>query len=89
MSRCAPASEAPEKEPTRPPYYNTIGGTAPGEGNVISGNTDYGVDISGAGTDSNSVVGNYIGTDAAGTADLGNATDGVAIRNGAQSNTGA
>ncbi|NNL70576.1 MAG: cadherin-like domain-containing protein, partial [Acidimicrobiia bacterium] len=66
---------------------NTIGGANPGEGNLISANGDYGIDITDGGTDSNTVAGNYIGTDVAGTADLGNATDGVAIRNSAQSNS--
>ncbi len=65
---------------------NTIGGTATGAGNVISGNANYGIDITGIGTDSNDVIGNYVGTDASGTADLGNSLDGVVIRNGAQSN---
>ena len=66
---------------------NTIGGTTAAHRNVISGNTDHGIDFSGTGTDSNTVIGNYIGTDVAGTADLGNGSDGVAIRSGAQGNT--
>ena len=45
---------------------NTIGGTAAGAGNVISGNTDDGVEITGSGTSGNLVVGNLIGTNAAG-----------------------
>ncbi len=48
---------------------NTIGGTAAGEGNVISGNF---VGVSLLHTERNVVQGNRIGTDAAGTADLGN-----------------
>src|SRR5579884_876369 len=52
---------------------NTIGGTATGAGNVISGNSNDGVLI-----DSNasgvSVQGNYIGTDASGTKKVGNKT---------------
>ena len=55
----------------------TIGGDTDGEGNVISGNGSYGVDISGDGVD-NRVMGNYIGTDAAGTGDFGNGSGGVA-----------
>ncbi len=52
---------------------NTIGGTAAGAGNVISGNhPSEGVWIFGTGSTSNSVQGNYIGTNAAGTAPLKN-----------------
>ncbi len=66
---------------------NTIGGDTPEERNVISGNGGPGVSIEGSGTDANTVIGNYIGTDANGTADLGNSGQGVTVWNGAQSNT--
>ena len=56
------------------------------EGNLISGNTGPGVAIGGTGTNSNVVAGNLIGTDATGTAALGNGDSGVSIGNGAQSN---
>ena len=56
---------------------NTIGGTAGGARNVISGNDAEGVRIQGVGATGNLVAGNSIGTDATGTADLGNAVDGV------------
>lgn len=59
------------------PSSNLIGGTSAGARNVISGNGDAGVRISGPGTD-NTVQGNYIGTNAAGTAALGNGMEGVA-----------
>lgn len=49
----------------------TIGGTGAGEGNVISGNFSDGVRILGA-TSNVTVQGNFIGTNAAGTAALGN-----------------
>jgi streptogramin lyase len=49
---------------------NTIGGTAPGAGNLLSGNRRDGVAI--AGGSGNLVEGNRIGTDASGTAALGN-----------------
>jgi CSLREA domain-containing protein len=65
---------------------NTIGGTAAGAGNVISGNDQLGVGISGVASTGNKVQGNLIGTNAAGSADLGNSGDGVLI-NGAPGNT--
>ena len=45
---------------------NNVGGTGAGDGNVISGNALSGIEIA-AGTSSNSVRGNLIGTDASGT----------------------
>ncbi len=62
---------------------NLIGGTEPGAGNLLSGNATSGVAIgfSGFATDSfdNLVQGNYIGTDATGTAALPNGEVGVLI----------
>ena len=55
---------------------NTIGGTAPGAGNLISAN-NCGIRITGPSGASNVVQGNLVGTDAAGTLDLGNVTYGV------------
>jgi titin len=52
---------------------NVIGGTAPGSRNVISGNNDAGIWLFGTSTSGNLIAGNYIGTDASGTASLGNA----------------
>jgi titin len=73
---------------------NTIGGTSAGAGNVISFRADNGVSavcvlIRNAGTSGNVVEGNYIGTDATGTAILVNSqtTDGVLIDGGAGGNT--
>jgi parallel beta-helix repeat protein len=65
---------------------NTIGGTAAGAGNLISGNMGRGVDIFGSGTTGNQVLGNHIGTTLDGTAALPNSDDGVAIDFGATAN---
>jgi hypothetical protein len=66
---------------------NTIGGPSPGEGNLISGNTNDGVRISGFGAEGNVVIGNHIGLDSSGSAALGNGEHGVEIVNGAARNT--
>jgi hypothetical protein len=54
---------------------NTIGGTAVGAGNLISGNGNHGVAISGA--SNNMVLGNEIGVAAGGATALGNVLDGI------------
>ncbi|HYI45089.1 MAG TPA: hypothetical protein VE174_06450 [Actinomycetota bacterium] len=64
---------------------NTVGGSGAGARNLISGNSGYGVRISGSGATGNSLQGNLIGTNAAGTAALYN-WRGVFI-DGAPSNT--
>ena len=60
---------------------NTIGGTAPGDGNLISGNGLTGLIFDGAfqGPASNFVLGNLIGSDATGTYALSPQQVGVAI----------
>ena len=58
---------------------NLIGGTTPGAGNLISGNANYGVEISDSGTTSNLVQGNLIGTDGTGTRAVDNGNGGLAI----------
>jgi hypothetical protein len=58
---------------------NTVGGTAAGAGNVISGNKGPGVQITNPGADNNKVLGNSIGTDVTGALDLGNEDSGVEI----------
>lgn len=54
-----------------------IGGLNPAARNVISANTTHGVVISSSTSNDNTVQGNYIGTDASGTKDLGNKNYGV------------
>jgi len=56
-----------------------IGGTQPGDGNVIAGNAYYGVWINGAGATGNVLAGNWIGTNPAGTPGLGNTYCGITI----------
>ncbi|HXF49655.1 MAG TPA: NosD domain-containing protein [Verrucomicrobiae bacterium] len=58
---------------------NRIGGLAAGARNIISGNTNTGVYLSLGGD--NDILGNFIGTDVSGTADLGNTANGVRIDN--------
>ena len=65
---------------------NTIGGSAAGAGNLISGNKGNGILISGSGATNNLVQGNLIGTDFGGIAALSNGASGVSIQN-ASSNT--
>jgi parallel beta-helix repeat protein len=67
-------------------HDNFIGGDSSGEGNLISGNGERGVRITGADTHSNTVSGNLIGTDWQGAAALGNTKSGVVISGGAYSN---
>jgi len=62
---------------------NLIGGTAPEDRNVLSGNGYDNAHIRGAG---NMVQGNYIGTDATGTVTLGNTPYGVLISGGIETN---
>ncbi|MGO9923793.1 MAG: beta strand repeat-containing protein, partial [Isosphaeraceae bacterium] len=70
---------------------NTIGGvtSTPGTGlgNVISGNTNDGAEITGSGTSENVVAGNIIGLNASGNSALGNAGSGVQIDTSASGNT--
>jgi hypothetical protein len=67
--------------------HNRIGGSTVGERNVISGNRDQGVGLLGSGAVSNTIVGNFIGTDATGTAPLGNGGVGVSISSESQCNS--
>jgi titin len=64
---------------------NTIGGTSAPARNLISGNTNDGIDVSGA--KMNRIEGDYIGTNAAGTAALPNGSRGVSVAGGSSANT--
>jgi uncharacterized repeat protein (TIGR01451 family) len=63
---------------------NLIG--LPGAGNLLSGNGSTGVMVSGPTTTGNQIRANVIGTNAAGTAAIGNVFDGVNFRDGANGN---
>jgi hypothetical protein len=58
-------------------HSNTIGGDTAGERNVISGNGMSGIHIHY--TNNNTISGNYIGTDAGGSLDLGNVEYGIYV----------
>ena len=62
---------------------NTIGGTTAGARNIISGNGNDGIDISGSGSSENLIQGNYIGTDLNGANEVDNGMSGIRITNGA------
>ena len=59
---------------------NTIGGTVDADRNVISGNSNSGIVLFGAGATGNDIYGNYIGLDAGGTLDRGNDEEGVDLQ---------
>lgn len=65
----------------------TVGGSSSGAGNLISGNTDHGVLVTGSGT-SAIVEGNRIGTDAAGDVVLSNDLSGIEVVSGASATIG-
>ncbi|MEM8533437.1 MAG: hypothetical protein AAGF95_21535 [Chloroflexota bacterium] len=61
---------------------NVVGGAGEDEGNIIGGNTGPGVVISGTNALSNTVIGNFIGTDDEG-GNLGNDGSGIVVGDGA------
>ncbi|HIA37435.1 MAG TPA: PKD domain-containing protein, partial [Flavobacteriales bacterium] len=64
-----------------------IGSTNAGEGNVLSGNLDAGLVLSGANCTSNKIYGNYIGiSDVESTPSLSDQNDGILIQGGASNN---
>ena len=68
-------------------YGNFVGGPNQADSNTISANKSNGVIISGAGTDTNTVELDLIGTNSLGTGALGNDHQGVLILDGAANNT--
>jgi len=67
---------------------NRIGGSAPAQRNVISGNGNHGIFLNGAGARDNLVHGNFLGTDLAGTARVVNNGDGVHVTAGSDNRIG-
>ncbi len=66
---------------------NLIGGTTSGARDVISGNAQSGVVVTGAGTANNWVAGDLIGTDSTGARAVGNLYDGVVLTSGSSINS--
>ncbi len=77
--------------------HNIIGGTNASQRNVISGNTQYGIliigtngeygaSVIGSNVNNNTIIGNYIGLNAAGTSAVGNMLSGIGIWGGSSSN---
>ncbi len=64
---------------------NIIGGAITGEGNLISGNLDKGISIDNSA--GNFIYGNYIGTNATGTAAIPNEFDGIFLIGTSTNNT--
>lgn len=62
---------------------NTIGGISVASRNIISGNGNIGIFITGSGTNNQAIYGNYIGLAADGTTKIANA-GGITIQNGPQ-----
>jgi titin len=66
-------------------WTNTIGGTAPGAGNLISGNFRSGIYLTNASW--NVIQGNLIGTTINGLSPLGNSSHGIDCQKGSSNNT--
>jgi titin len=84
-----------DKVTTIPAILNTIGGSVPGAGNLISNNGGDGIEISGTSQvpdagpqfDGSVIQGNYIGTDVTGAVAMPNAGNGIYLNEGATNNT--
>ena len=66
---------------------NVIGGTGPGEGNLISGNRRRGISVLFSQSTNNTIAGNRIGTNHEGTASVANEKGGIRLGLGASGNT--
>jgi gliding motility-associated-like protein len=64
---------------------NTIGGLTPVERNIISGNTQNGIEFTTS--NGNKIFGNYIGVDKNGFLPLGNVQKGISIHNNSNANS--
>jgi CSLREA domain-containing protein len=72
------SSNAPAIQTQSSTVFNTIGGSGAGQGNVIAnGGTPGGIHLNDA--INNTVLGNLIGTDSTGSADLGNTGPGINV----------
>jgi len=67
--------------------YNRVGGTTSGERNVVSGNNRSGITLWLSSGSHNTVLGNYVGTNAAGNGKVPNKWSGIEITNGSSYNT--
>jgi parallel beta-helix repeat protein len=67
---------------------NLIGGPGPGMRNLISGNGSVGLMLTGIGSSSNIIAGNWIGPDSTGTLGRGNGDIGILIDNAAGNTIG-
>jgi hypothetical protein len=65
---------------------NTIGGSVPGAGNLISGNSHEGISVGDPGANGNLIQGNFIGTKADGVSNLGNEWHNIDFLNTASGN---
>jgi hypothetical protein len=65
---------------------NRIGGSTAEERNVVSGNSASGIMLNDSTTMSNTIVGNYIGTDISGATAIGNSAQGIQVCSGAWGN---
>lgn len=63
-------------------HDNVIGGLLATQRNVLSGNTDYGVQINDVNSDRTIILGNFIGLDASGSFAVSNGFSGVGVWNG-------
>lgn len=66
---------------------NVIGGSTAAERNVIAGSTESGISVTQPDTMNNLIIGNYLGTNASGTAPLGNGAVGILLGSNTHHNT--